>query len=351
MFEIYRGKTVLITGHTGVKASWLALWLKMLGAKVIGIGNPPKPGPTHYAFLKNQPLEVFDEDFTLNLIKDQNRLSLVMDDVDVVFHLAAKAIVAQTFDEPAATFENNIMSVVNLLDACREQPTVTGIVCVTSDKVYESKEWNYAYRETDALGADDPYSTSKVCIEHIVECYRSAYGMNIASARAGNILCGGDWGAKRLFPDIVTAAAAGKPVEIHTPDATRPFQHVLDALQGYLLLGEKMLQGKDVNRAWNFGPVKGELSVLRVLEVAHSVWPAVQWVVDNEPTHKFMVYLLKLDSSESIKQLGWKPVWSMEEAVVASVQWYKNYYEDGTASSQASILMYDLSAGFYHEYM
>jgi CDP-glucose 4,6-dehydratase len=287
----------------------------------------------------------------MDLVRDQERLDLVLSGVDIVFHLAAKAIVARTFQEPAETFENNIMSAVNLLDACRKYPSITGIVAITSDKVYESKEWSYAYRETDTLGADDPYSTSKVCVEHIIDCYRKSYDMNIATARAGNILCGGDWGEKRLLPDIVSATAAGNPVTIHTPQATRPFQHVLDALQGYLLLGEKILQGEDVNRAWNFGPDKGDLYVLEVLQVAKSVWPAVTWQVDDKPTHKFMVYLLKLDSIESRNQLGWRPVWNAEEAVIASIQWYKNYYEGREASSRATILMYDLSAGIDYEYV
>lgn len=186
----------------------------------------------------------------------------------------------------------------------------------------------------------DPYSCSKVCIEHIIRCYRESYGMNIAAARAGNILAGGDWGEKRLLPDIARAAAKGETVIVHTPQATRPFQHVLEALQGYLLLGQHILEGKNVNRAWNFGP-EGEMTVLEVLQTAQEVWPAVQWKVDNTPTHPHMVYLLKIDSTESRKLLGWKPVWNMETAVEFAIAWYMMYYENGEVTSNDYIDVYE----------
>jgi len=259
---------------------------------------------------------------------------------DLVIHLAAKAIVARTFDEPRETFENNVMGAVNILEACRQTPSVKGIVCITTDKIYENREWNYAYREVDDLGGVDPYSASKVCVEQVIRCYREAFGMNIATARAGNVIGGGDWSYKRLIPDIVRAASKGEKTIIHTPNATRPFQHVLEALSGYLLLGQHILEGKDINRAWNFGP-EGEMSVLEVLQVAQSVWPAVQWELDSTPTHPFMQYLLKIDSTESKKLLGWKPKWDMAHAVRMAVLWYKIFYETGHIMTDEDIRDYE----------
>jgi len=337
MFDnIYKGKTVVVTGHAGVKGSWLSLWLKHLGAKVIGIGHPPKSGESHY---KTLPQFTFYRDIKADLLFIMREIYSAKP--DIVFHLAAKAIVARTFKEPEETFRNNVMGTAHLLELCRTCPSVKGVVAITSDKVYKSREWNYAYRENDTLGGDDPYSTSKVCVEHIIECYRKSYGMNIATARAGNVLCGGDWAEKRLLPDVVRATIKKEPVIIHTPNATRPFQHVLEALQGYLLLGQKILQGEDVNRAWNFGPTEGEMTVLAVLERASLIWPDIRWEVDSEPTHKFMVYLLKLDSTESRKLLGWKQVWDTRRAVMEVVRWYRTYHRHKNVLSLENIKLYE----------
>ena len=339
MFDVYKGKKVLVTGHTGVKGSWISLWLQKLGAEVIGISHPPKPFPTHYQILRDR--KIFNPKLGNDLWLDISEVTQLRGfSPDLVIHCAAKAIVAKTFEEPESTFQHNVMGTVHILELCRQCPSVKGIVVVVSDKVYENKEWNYAYRENDQLGGDDPYSTSKVCIEHIIQCYRKSYGMNIAAARAGNILTGGDWGEKRLLPDIVRATAEGERVIVHTPNATRPFQHALEAISGYLTLGQYILEGKNVNRAWNFGPT-GEMTVLEVLQTAKSVWPDVQWEVDDTPTHKFMVYLLKIDSTESMKLLGWKPKWTMKEAVERSVRWYKEYYTTGRVLTEEDINDYE----------
>jgi CDP-glucose 4,6-dehydratase len=338
--DIYKGKRVLVTGHTGVKGSWMSLWLSRLGAYVYGISHPPKPGPNHYKLLKLHDILVQDIHADISAIEDIKNIS-----PDIVFHFAAKAIVPRTFMEPESTFQHNIMGVVHILELCRQCPSVKGVVAVVSDKVYENREWNYAYRENDVLGGADPYSCSKVCIEHIIRCYRESYGMNIAAARAGNILAGGDWGEKRLLPDIVRATAKGETVVVHTPDATRPFQHALEALQGYLLLGQHILERKDVNRAWNFGP-DGEMTVLEVLQTAQQVWPEVDWWVDDTPTHPHMVYLLKIDSTESRKLLGWRPVWDMKTAVEVSIRWYKEYYESGIILTDDNIESYETWRGY-----
>lgn len=333
--RIYRGKKVLITGQCGYKASWLALWLHRLGAKVSGIGHSPSSIPSHYEILNLNSILNNDVHSDISLVNDINQI-----EPDIVFHLAARAIVARTFDEPEQTFQYTIMGAVHILELCRQCPNIKGIVVATSDKVYLNNEWYYAYREIDKLGGVDPYSTSKVCVEHVVKCYRNSFNMNIAIGRCGNVIGGGDWSFKRVIPDIVRATSKGEKVVIHTPNATRPFQHVLEALNGYLLLGQSILEGKDVNRAWNFGP-EGEMSVLEVLETAKSVWPEIQWEVDNAPTHPHMVYLLKIDSTESRKLLGWKPVWNMKEAVAKTIEWYKNYYQKGLITSNKDIDVYE----------
>jgi CDP-glucose 4,6-dehydratase len=338
MFDgIYRGKRVLVTGHCGFKGTWCCQWLRRLGAEVIGYGHPPNTNPNHHGLLGWLPEGSVRDD-----LRDIDRLEQTFIDYkpDLVIHLAAKAIIARTFTEPQQTFENNLMGGVNILEAVRNCKSVMGIVFVTTDKIYENREWNYAYRENDDLGGIDPYSASKVCLEHVVRCYRESFGVNVAVARAGNVIGGGDWSYKRLIPDIVRAASKGKPTIIHTPEATRPWQHVLEALQGYLLLGQHILEGKDVSRAWNFGP-EGEMTVKEVLDVSHNVWPAVQYEVDDTPTHPHMVYLLKIDSTESRKLLGWRPVWKMRQAVARTIYWYERYYRDGHIETENDIRYYE----------
>ncbi len=267
--------------------------------------------------------------------------TIKIDKPDLIIHLAAKAIVAKTFDDPQGTFENNVMGAVNILEAVRHCPSVKGTVMVVTDKIYQDKGWDWGYRECDKLGGWDPYSASKICCEYVIECYRKSFGLNIATARAGNVIGGGDWTYARLIPDIVRAAAVGQKVKVHTPNATRPWQFVLEALSGYLTLGQYILEGKDVNDSFNFGPDGDAMTVLEVLQVAKDVWPKVDWEVDNLPTHPGMIYLLKIDSTKAKKTLGWKPVWCMEEAVERSILWYKSYYESGFIHSTENIRDYE----------
>lgn len=325
MFDIYRGKKVLVTGAYGFKGSWLCRWLGTLGAEVICYGHLPSTEPNHYSLLG---FLSHDEDDCADDVLNIAHLRRVMNNnpPDLVIHLAAKAIVARTFTEPMETFHNNVMGAVNILEACRLTPSVKGIVFITTDKVYFDENWGWGYRENDKLGGVDPYSASKVCCETVIESYRKSFGLNIATARAGNVIGGGDWSYKRLIPDIVRAAARGEQVVVHTPNATRPWQHVLDALYGYLLLGEKILMGENVNRSWNFGPTE-EMTVLDVLNIAKGAWPAVDWTVDETATHPFMVYLLKLDCTDSHKLLGWENKWGMAHSVARAITWYRLYYE------------------------
>lgn len=330
--NVYKGKRVLVTGHTGFKGSWLCQWLEHLGAGVIGYGHPPSTVPSHYVLLGN-----VSPSFPMDL-RNYYNLTTTIDTYrpDLVIHLAAKAIVAKTFTEPRETFENNVMGAVNILEACRLQPSVKGIVMITTDKVYEDKDWQWGYRENDGLGGVDPYSASKVCVEHVIECYRKSFGMNIATARAGNVIGGGDWSYGRLIPDIVRSVVKEEPVVVHTPNATRPWQHVLEPLNGYLTLGQHILEGKDVNQAYNFGPV-GEMTVQEILIIAKKIWPRVSWTIDETATHPFMVYLLKIDSTKAMKDLGWYPVWDMRYAVTRTIKWYRNYYENGTVDTMEDI--------------
>jgi len=339
--NIYKDKRVLITGHTGYKASWLALWLHRMGAIVSGISHAPHPPPTHYDIINLHDILEKDIHSDISLVDEINSLK-----PDIVFHLAARAIVANTFNEPEPTFQYTVMGAVHMLELCRQCPSVQGVVMATSDKVYLNNEWDYAYREIDTLGGDDPYSTSKVCVEHIVECYRKSFDMNIAVGRCGNVIGGGDFSDKRLIPDIAKATAKGEVVVIHTPNATRPFQHTLEALQGYLLLGKEILKGNDVNRCFNFGPTH-EMTVLEVLEIAQARWKNVKFEVDNKPTHKFMVYKLKIDSVES-RKLGWEPVWGMVPAVVETIEWYKAYFEKGLILTNKNIDDYEEEYGLHH---
>jgi CDP-glucose 4,6-dehydratase len=337
--DIYRGKRILVTGHCGFKGSWLVHWLKRLGAEVVGYGHPPNTEPNHFELLGHhsggEGSDLRDIRFLLHVMREQRP--------DLILHLAAKAIVARTFEEPRETFENNVMGAVNILEAARKCPSVKGVVMITTDKVYEDKNWQWGYRENDKLGGVDPYSASKVCIEQVIRCYREAFGMNIATARAGNVIGGGDWSYKRLIPDIVRAAAEGKPSIIHTPNATRPWQHVLDPLNGYLMLGQRILEGlDDVGGAWNFGPDGDPMTVMDILTLAHEMWPAVTWEIDSTATHPYMVYLLKIDNTKAKKELGWYPRWCMEDAVMSAIGWYKKYYAEGKILTDHDIDMWEL---------
>jgi CDP-glucose 4,6-dehydratase len=347
MFEDYKGKRILVTGCYGFKGSWLTLWLDKLGAEVWGYGHLPSSTPNHFSLLNTEKMHLYPGDL---LNYELLRNVMLAAKPELVIHLAAKAIVAKTFEDPRGTFRNNIEGAVNILEACMSTPSVKGVVMITTDKVYQDKNWSWGYRENDSLGGYDPYSASKVCIEHVIESYRHSFGMNIAVARAGNVIGGGDWSYARIIPDIVRATIKGEPVIVHTPTATRPFQFVLEPLKGYLMLGERIMSGVDVNRPWNFGPTE-DMSVLNLLHAAKAIWPEISWKIDETPTHKHMVYLLKLDSSDANNKLGWHTVYSMMEAVQRSIMWYKKYYTTGEVTSLNDIDTYqgecDLGRAYY----
>jgi CDP-glucose 4,6-dehydratase len=339
--DIYKGRRVLVTGQTGFKGSWLTFWLLKMGAHVLGISRHPPTNPCHYDIL-GLHTKISDIRADLRYGRDMREIKTEIDDFkpEIVFHLAAQAIVAKTFGDPQGTFEGNIMGALNLLDACRYAKSVKAFVMITTDKVYEEKPMDRGFNEFDELGALDPYSASKVCVEIISRCYQAQYFPMLAIARAGNVIGGGDWAYKRLIPDIVRAAIRGENVEIHTPYATRPWQHVLEPLMGYLMLGERLLMGhKEFAGPWNFGPEE-DISVLNVMEIASECWPKIKFKIEPQEHHPSMIRLLKLDSTKARKLLGWTPVWDIRRAVKETILWYKYYYENNNIKTDTDIYHY-----------
>jgi CDP-glucose 4,6-dehydratase len=336
--DIYRNKNVLITGHTGFKGSWLAFWLSFLGAKVTGYALAPHTIPNHFDLL-DLDINAIEGD-----IRDAQRIKQVFleQQPDVVFHLAAQAIVRRSYQEPAATMTSNVMGTVNVLEAARETGSVRAIVNVTSDKCYENKEWPWGYREIDALGGYDPYSASKGCSELITAAWRnsffnprtygSAHKTLLASGRAGNVIGGGDWAADRLIPDMMRAVSRGEKVTIRNPQAVRPWQHVLEPLSGYLLLGQKLLEGrKEFAEAWNFGPYEeGSVTVGGIVDQVKKIWPKLDHETGRMPDQPHEAGLLKLDCSKARSRLNWAPVWDGHASVDKTVRWYRAFYESNS---------------------
>lgn len=346
--SVYRGKKVFLTGHTGFKGSWLALWLHELGAEVRGYSLDYPSSPNHFSLLRLPVCSVMAD------IRDRERLQKEVNDFqpDLVFHLAAQPLVRYSYRHPVETFETNVLGTVNVFDACRHCPSVKAIVNITSDKAYENTEQDVAYRETDRMGGYDPYSASKGCAELVVNSYRNSffnlaqYGRGhrllLASARAGNVIGGGDWAADRLIPDIVTNSAANRPVSIRNPNATRPWQHVLEPLSGYLLLGQLLLQEKkEAADGWNFGPLLNEtLPVEGVLHRMKSVWENLSYRIEQTASQPHEAHLLRLDCTKANQKLQWYPVWDTETAIRQTALWYKAYYANGALLTREDLQHY-----------
>jgi CDP-glucose 4,6-dehydratase len=349
--SVYRGKKVFLTGHTGFKGSWLLYWLYCLGAEVFGYSKDVPSDPSHFELLK-LPAESLIAD-----IRDKNTLfdAVKKFQPDIIFHLAAQPLVRYSYQHPLETFETNVLGTANVFEAARCCKSVKAIVNVTSDKAYENLEIDIAYKETDRMGGYDPYSASKGCAELIVNSYRNSffnveqYGTThhilLASARAGNVIGGGDWADDRLIPDIVKASVASKPVSIRYPEATRPWQHVLEPLSGYLLLGQALLEGKkEFADGWNLGPLLNEtLSVKDVLHRMKKTWWDLEYNI-SEDTHPHEAHLLRLDCEKANQKLKWFPVWSMEDAISITAEWYKSYYEKGVLSTKENLERYIMNA-------
>jgi CDP-glucose 4,6-dehydratase len=342
--EFWRGRRVFITGHTGFKGAWLTLWLSELGARVTGYSLPPPTDPSLFeAAGVARLVDSIEGD-----IRDLGKLrdAMVVAVPEVVFHLAAQALVRRSYAEPIETFSSNVMGTVNVLEALRACPSARAAVIVTSDKCYENRGLARGYVEDDPLGGHDPYSSSKACAEIVAAAYRRSFfdgGAAIATARAGNVIGGGDWAEDRLVPDMVRAFLAGRAVRIRNPDATRPWQHVLDPLAGYLLLAERLCaDGPRFAQAWNFGPgPEGSVTVRSVVEKIARQWgPGAHWELDaGEHPHEARV--LALDPARARRELGWTPRLGFADSVAWTVDWYRQCTGAGNARAIITKQMHD----------
>lgn len=348
---IYKGKKVLVTGHTGFKGSWLALWLKQMGADVYGLALEPPSQPNHFDLLK---LEV--KSYIQNIC-DLPKVKVILEEVnpDIIFHLAAQPIVRLSYQDPVSTYMTNIMGTVNILEASRKLPDLKAIVVITSDKCYDNKEWLWGYRENEAMGGKDPYSSSKGCAELVIAAYRNSFfnaplnsagnTVLIASARAGNVIGGGDWAMDRILTDIVTATSKSESVYLRYPAATRPWQFVLEPLSAYLTLGWQLLEGKqEYAGAWNFGPYsENNVSVLELVREAKRIWNKVSYDFDKGE-HPHEAGFLMLDSTKASKLLQWQPVWGFATTIEKTILWYKEFYESQKVNSYDVLLEYIIAA-------
>ena len=327
--EFWRGKRVFLTGHTGFKGSWLSLWLQSLGAEVTGYALSPPTTPNLFEVAEvAQSMTSFIAD-----IRDLPKLKKAMQTTqpDFVIHMAAQPLVRQSYADPVETYATNVMGSVHVLESVRNTPSVKAVVVVTTDKCYENKEWPWGYRENEPMGGHDPYSNSKGCAELVTAAYRSSFlqqqGIAVATARAGNVIGGGDWAADRLVPDILRACEQSQPVRIRNPKATRPWQHVLEPLSGYLSLAEKLYdQGQYFAEAWNFGPQdEGAKTVQWIVEHMVNSWGnGASWQLDGG-IHPHEANYLKLDISKAKANLNWQPCWPLAIALVKITDWHQAY--------------------------
>jgi len=356
----FAGRSVFLTGHTGFKGSWLAIWLHRLGARVTGYALPPA---TPSNFLQSGVRDLLSKHHEAD-IRDLTLLERALRAAapDVVFHLAAQALVRDSYARPRETFEVNVLGTVNLLDAVRALGKRCVVLVVTSDKCYENCEQVWGYREIDPLGGHDPYSASKGAAEIVTAAYRRSFfpperladhGIRVASARAGNVIGGGDWAEHRIVPDIVRSLMAGDPLRLRNPNAVRPWQHVLEPLSGYLTLAARMLESDDPIwcGAWNFGPLPGEeVSVRELVDRFLAVWGEGSWQDAGNPSEPHEAGVLRLAIDKALAQLGWRPRWSLAECVERTAAWYRSF-RDGTVTSmrracEADVAAYEAVAGF-----
>ena len=324
----YRGRRVFVTGHTGFKGSWLTYWLHELGAEVTGYALEPPTDPSLFAELRLAERL----DHHIGDVRDLSTLRerMVAARPEIVFHLAAQPLVRASYDEPALTFETNVMGSVNVLEAARGVGSVRAIVSVTCDKCYENREWEFAYRENDALGGWDPYSASKGAAEIVTAAYRRSFfadpaGAAVATGRAGNVIGGGDWALDRIVPDCIRALSAGEPVPVRNPDAIRPWQHVLEPISAYLWLAARMhADGHAFEGPWNFGPISGgNLAVHQVVDRVIAEWGCGSWAGPEPGAHQaHEARFLKLDCSKAVDVLDWRPALDVAEALRQTTAWY-----------------------------
>jgi len=347
--NFWNNKTVLITGHTGFKGSWLALWLHHLGSNVVGYSKQPPTEINHYSLIgleKLFPSIIAD-------IRDLDSLKKTIENYkpEIVFHLAAQSLVRPSYLDPIETYSTNVIGTVNLFEAVRANNYTKVIINVTSDKCYENKEWIWGYRENEPMGGADPYSSSKGCVELITQCYQQSYFTKashtaLASARAGNVIGGGDWAEERLVPDIMRAFMSKIPVSIRSPKAIRPWQHVLEPLAGYLQLAQALYnQQHNFASGWNFGPNADDAKqVSYIVEKIANLWgDQAKWKIEEDKKNLKEANFLRLDCSKAKTILGWYAKWNLDTALTKTVEWYKAY--------QLGQSMYDYSLKQINEYM
>ena len=345
--DFWQSRRVLLTGHTGFKGSWLALWLNQLGAEVTGLALAPE-----------NELNLFDNlqldrilDHRICDLRDSDALKAVVTETQpqIVFHLAAQPLVRRSYVDPVSTWETNVFGTINLLEALRQLSGPCTAVMITTDKVYRNNEWLYGYRENDSLGGHDPYSSSKAAAELAIASWRSSFcgkqshqtpHLRIASARAGNVIGGGDWAADRIVPDAMRALAEGKPIGVRNPNATRPWQHVLEPLGGYLKLAKQLTSTADVGvlaSTFNFGPqLEANRSVLELVEESLRHWPG-KWEDQSDPTSPHEANLLNLVIDKAHHQLGWEPRWSFATTVKRTVNWYRRVQENQASALESCL--------------
>lgn len=347
--NIYNGKTVLITGNTGFKGSWLAFWLLKLGANVIGYSLKPITTPNHFSIL-NLDYETFYSD-----INDFEKLSSVIKKTqpDIIFHLAAQPLVRYSYISPLETIHTNVIGTANVLEAARYTDAVKAIIIITTDKCYENNDERVSFIETDKMGGFDPYSSSKGCAELITSSFRNSFfnldkfgkshNKLVASARAGNVIGGGDWSEDRLIPDIIRSSINNSSCVIRNPNSTRPWQHVLEPLRGYLLLGEKLLfQDISFADAFNFGPEENNiLSVKEVLNLANKKWGKISYIIEENIEQLHEANHLSLNITKAKDKLNWMPFLTNEQGISKTIDWYKYFYQEGIIYTDQNINDYE----------
>lgn len=330
----WKGKRVLLTGHTGFKGGWLSLWLQSMDAQVVGYALAPPTTPSLFEIAGvGQAMTSITGD--IRVLGDLRKV-FIEHQPEIVIHMAAQPLVRYSYIDPTETYSTNIMGTVNLLESIRGISSVKVVINVTSDKCYENREWIWGYRENEPMGGFDPYSSSKSCAELVTAAYRNSYfhsdkylahGVAIASVRAGNVIGGGDWARDRLIPDIIYAITQGKPVNIRNPHAIRPWQHVLEPLSGYLVLAQKLYEeGAAYAEGWNFGPNDDDAKPVQwIVEKLTQSWgESARWVLDRSD-HPHEAHYLKLDCSKAKARLNWHPRWHIEDALNATIDWHRAY--------------------------
>ncbi|MBD3272019.1 MAG: CDP-glucose 4,6-dehydratase [Elusimicrobia bacterium] len=341
--KCYKGKRVLVTGHTGFKGSWLSLWLKELEADVTGYSLYLPSDPCHFSAIGLEAII----NHIIGDVRDFEHLNQVFESIkpEIVFHLAAQPIVRISYDEPKKTFDTNLGGTVNILECIKRSSSVKSAVIITSDKCYKNSEWMWGYREEDALGGDDPYGASKACAEIACKTYASSFFCNkknkpsIATTRAGNVIGGGDWAMDRIVPDCIRAWTSNKILKTRNPRATRPWQHVLEPISGYLLLGSRLYHDQSLcGEPFNFGPDQSFIySVEQVITALSRYWRKARWQHDRNKEQKKECKLLKLSNEKVGSVIGWKPLLSFNETIRLTALWYKQYTADHRSNRRLSL--------------